>query len=104
MSSFILSEHYNNAVKAVIFNANGKILLQNLEERFKNKGFNNINLVTSAFQAPDFYRKCGYTEEFVRVNKVNPKFTKYFFIKYFEDDNQYQGIDSTNKVKKHDLS
>ena len=28
MSSFILSEHYNNAVKAVIFNANGKILLQ----------------------------------------------------------------------------
>ena len=39
----------------------GRLLLQALENHFKGKGFNNINLVTSAFQAPDFYKKCGYS-------------------------------------------
>jgi ribosomal protein S18 acetylase RimI-like enzyme len=47
----------------------GKKMLQALEERFKGKGFNNINLVTSAFNAPEFYKKCGFTAEFVRENK-----------------------------------
>jgi ribosomal protein S18 acetylase RimI-like enzyme len=70
----------------------GKKLLNELEKHFKGKGFNNINLVTSAFQAPEFYKKCGFTEEFVRVNKINPQFTKTFFVKYFEDKNQFQGI------------
>ncbi len=32
MSSYILSEHSNNAVKAIIFNANGKILLQKRDD------------------------------------------------------------------------
>lgn len=67
-------------------------LIQNLEERFKNKGFNNINLVTSAFQAPEFYKKCGFKLEFVRENFKNPKLTKYFFIKYFNDIVQTQGV------------
>jgi ribosomal protein S18 acetylase RimI-like enzyme len=67
-------------------------LIQNLEERFKNKGFNNINLVTSAFQAPEFYKKCGFKLEFVRKNFKNPKLTKYFFIKYFNDIVQTQGV------------
>jgi len=70
----------------------GKMLLQELEDRFKGKGFNNINLVTSAFNAPEFYKKCGFTIEFIRQNTKNPKLTKTFFIKYFEDEVQRQGI------------
>ncbi|WP_454780794.1 GNAT family N-acetyltransferase [Legionella sp. WA2022007384] len=70
----------------------GKILLQALEDQFQGKGFNNINLVTSAFQAPDFYKKCGFQVEFIRKNNQNPKLTKIFFIKYFKDENQKQGI------------
>lgn len=70
----------------------GKKLLQELESHFKGKGFNNINLVTSAFQAPGFYEKCGFQVEFVRINKKNPKLTKTFFIKFFNDDVQTQGV------------
>jgi|GEM_PF-237906 len=70
----------------------GKKLLQALENHFKGKGFNNINLVTSAFQAPTFYKKCGFAPEFVRENKENPKLTKTFFIKYFDDKTQTQGV------------
>lgn len=62
----------------------GRKLLQELENHFKGKGFNNINLVTSAFQAPEFYKKCGFTVEFIRNNIENPKLTKTFFVKYFE--------------------
>lgn len=40
-----------------------------LENHFKGKGFNNINLVTNPFQGPDFYMKCDYIKEFVRVDR-----------------------------------
>lgn len=70
----------------------GRKLLGDLEDRFKGKGFNNINLVTSSFQAPDFYKKCGFEVEFERVNKKNPKLSKTFFIKYFDDEVQHRGI------------
>jgi ribosomal protein S18 acetylase RimI-like enzyme len=70
----------------------GRMLLQSLESRFKGKGYNNINLVTSAFQAPEFYKKCGFDVEFVRTNKSNPSLTKTFFIKYFDDVEQKQGL------------
>ena len=70
----------------------GRQLLQELENHFKGKGFNNINLVTSAFQAPEFYKKCGFTVEFVRKNIKNPKLTKTFFVKYFDEEIQTQGI------------
>lgn len=70
----------------------GRKLLQELENHFEGKGFNNINLVTSAFNAPEFYKKCGFIAEFVRENKVNPKLTKTFFIKYFKNEYQTQGI------------
>lgn len=70
----------------------GKQLMFTLENKFKGKGFNNINLVTSAFQAPEFYKKCGFTAEFTRENKKNPKLSKTFFVKFFEDDVQTQGI------------
>jgi len=70
----------------------GRKLLQELENRFEGKGFNNINLVTSALNAPEFYKKCGFAVEFVRENKVNPQLTKTFFIKYFKNEYQTQGI------------
>jgi ribosomal protein S18 acetylase RimI-like enzyme len=70
----------------------GKKLLQELENHFRGKGFNNINLVTSAFQAPGFYEKCGYQIEFVRENKKNPKLTKTFFVKFFNEEIETQGI------------
>lgn len=70
----------------------GRQLLQALEGHFENKGFNNMNLVTSAFQAPEFYKKCGFIAEFVRENKVNPKLTKTFFVKYFKNQIQTQGM------------
>ena len=62
----------------------GKQLIENLVEHFKGKGFDNINCITCDYQAPDFYRKCGFTEEFVRINNKNPKFTMTFFIKFFD--------------------
>lgn len=70
----------------------GKKLLETLEQHFEGKGFNNINLVTSAFQAPDFYKKCGFTAEFTRENKKNPKLSKTFFVKYFANEVQNQGL------------
>jgi len=63
----------------------GKQLLTELGRRFKGKGLHYINLVTCAFQAPEFYEKCGYTVEFVRENIKNPKLTTTFFIKYFDE-------------------
>lgn len=70
----------------------GRKLMQALEEHFEDKGFNNMNLVTSEFQAPEFYKKCGFIVEFIRENKVNPKLTKTFFVKYFKNKKQTQGI------------
>ena len=61
----------------------GTKLIEQVEEHFKDKGFNNINLVTNEFQAPKFYEKCGFSLEFKRENKENPQLTKYFYIKYF---------------------
>jgi GNAT superfamily N-acetyltransferase/NTP pyrophosphatase (non-canonical NTP hydrolase) len=75
----------------------GRKLLQTLEDHFEGKGFNNINLVTNAFNAPGFYQKCGFIPEFVRVNKVNPKLTKTFFIKHFKNEVQTQGILNNEK-------
>ena len=74
----------------------GRKLLHALEEHFQGQGFNNINLVTSAFQAPEFYKKCGYSVEFIRINKQNPKLTKTFFIKYFNESIETQGIIARN--------
>jgi ribosomal protein S18 acetylase RimI-like enzyme len=49
----------------------GRQLLQALEKHFQGQGFNNINLVTSAFQAPEFYKKCGYSIEFTPFSTFN---------------------------------
>ena len=61
----------------------GTKLMEAVEEHFKNKGFENMNLTTYSFQAPEFYKKCGFEVEFIRESKQNPKLTKYFLVKYF---------------------
>ena len=63
----------------------GSKLIETVENYFRDKGFENINLTTYDFQAPEFYKKCGYEVEFVRENKEEPKLTKYFLVKYFND-------------------
>jgi GNAT superfamily N-acetyltransferase len=60
----------------------GRKLIEALEEHFKHSGLDNINTVSCAFQAPDFYKKCGFQVEFVRENNRNPKLTMTFLIKY----------------------
>ncbi len=60
----------------------GKMLVEAVENFFKDKDFENINLTTYEFEAPKFYQKCGYEVEFVRENKENPKLTKYYLIKH----------------------
>ena len=62
----------------------GTKLINEVEEYFKDSGFNNMNTCTNEFQAPKFYEKCGFELEFVRKNKDNPKLNKYFYIKYFK--------------------
>lgn len=61
----------------------GSCLLTTVENHFKDRGFDNINLTTYAFQAPEFYQKFGFQIEFIRENTENPKLTKYFLIKNF---------------------
>lgn len=70
----------------------GRQMLMALEDHFTGQGFNNINLCTSAFQAPEFYKKCGYHEEFTRTNQQHPKLSKSFFVKFFDDTVQTQGL------------
>ena len=76
ISDLIILEEYRNRHI-------GSRLIEAVENYFKNKEFKNINLSTYEFQAPEFYKKCGFRVEFVRENKVNPKLTKYFLVKYF---------------------
>ncbi len=76
ISDLIVLEEYRN--KHI-----GSKLIEKVENYFRNKEFENINLTTYAFQAPEFYQKCGYKIEFVRRNKENPKLDKYYLIKYF---------------------
>lgn len=62
----------------------GKALLNAVEIYFAEKNFYNISLVTNAFQAPEFYKKCGFKLEFIRKNSRNPKLNKYFFSKFLK--------------------
>ena len=61
----------------------GMKLMEKVEEYFKDKGFENMNLTTYNFQAPEFYKKCGFEVEYIRENKEDPKLNKYFLVKYF---------------------
>lgn len=70
----------------------GRTLLEALEARYKEQGYNNINLVTHQFQAVAFYLKCGFEVEFVRINKNQPKLTKTFFVKFFGAEPHTRGL------------
>ena len=70
----ILNEYRNQHI--------GTRLLETVENHYKGKNYDNINLTTYNFQAPEFYKKCGYELEFIRKNKSNPKLDKYYFVKY----------------------
>lgn len=61
----------------------GTKLVNAVEEYYKDKGFENINLTTYCFQAPEFYKKCGFQVEYIQKNRTNPKLTKYFLVKYY---------------------
>lgn len=76
ISDLIILEEYRN--KHI-----GSKLMETVENYYKDKGFENINLTTYGFQAPEFYKKCGFEVEFIRESKENPKLNKYFLVKYF---------------------
>ncbi len=76
ISDLIIYEKYRN--KHI-----GSKLLETVEKYHKDKGFENINLTTYAFQAPQFYKKYGFEIEFVRESKENTKLNKYFLVKNF---------------------
>ena len=71
----VLEEHRNKHI--------GMKLVETVENYFKDKGFENMNLSTYKFQAPEFYKKCGFKVDFIRENKGNEKLNKYFLVKYF---------------------
>ena len=58
----------------------GSKLVAAVEEAYAGKGYDKITLTTFGFQAPEFYKKLGYTLEFVREDK-DSKLSKYFYIK-----------------------
>ena len=62
----------------------GTRLLAAAEAFFTGKGFDNLNLTTYRFQAPEFYEKCGFALEFIRENPDCPALAKYFFVKEIE--------------------
>lgn len=75
INNLIVTEKYRK-------NGVGSKLLNSVFEQFDSKVFMCVSLCTFEFQAPKFYKKCGFKLEFVRENKKNPKLTKYFFVKY----------------------
>ena len=70
----------------------GKILMNEVWKKFKDKDYDNISLATARFQAPEFYKKCGYELEFIR-KKRNSKLDEFFFIKRFDKDTKSNPID-----------
>ena len=59
----------------------GTELIKRVEQEFTGRNFENINLTTFAFQAPEFYKKMGFEVEYVRKSS-DEKLTKYFLIKH----------------------
>ena len=59
----------------------GTELIKRVEQEFTGRNFENINLTSFAFQAPEFYKKMGFEVEHVRKSS-DEKLTKYFLIKH----------------------
>ncbi len=73
IGDLIIDENYRG-------NDIGTKLVRAVEDAYRGKGFTKITLTTFGFQAPDFYKKLGYSLEFVREDP-DPKLSKYFFCK-----------------------
>jgi len=58
----------------------GRQLVSTVEKAYQDKGYDVITLTTHGFQAPEFYKKLGYSVEFVREHK-DPRLSKYFLKK-----------------------
>ena len=58
----------------------GRQLVGTVEAAYRGKGYDVITLTTFGFQAPAFYKKLGYSVEFVRTF-ADPKLNKYFMKK-----------------------
>lgn len=58
----------------------GGRLVGAVEDCYRGRGYDVITLTTFGFQAPEFYKKLGYTVEFVRSGP-DPKLDKFFFKK-----------------------
>ena len=58
----------------------GSKLIKNVEDAYRNKGYNVLTLTTFAFQAPEFYKKLGFTVEFIR-RQDDSRLDKYFLKK-----------------------
>ena len=70
----------------------GTKLVRAVEENYKDKGYDKITLTTFGFQAPEFYKKLGYSLEFVREDK-DPKLSKYFYCKVLKDGKNGKDMD-----------
>ena len=73
IGDLIIDENYRG-------NDIGTKLVRAVENAYRGKGYTKITLTTFGFQAPDFYKKLGYSLEFVREDP-DPKLSKYFFCK-----------------------
>ncbi len=58
----------------------GSRLVRTVENTYRGKGYDIVTLTTFGFQAPEFYKKLGYTVEFIRESR-DPKLSKYFLKK-----------------------
>ncbi len=61
----------------------GSELIKRVEKEFSGQRYENINLTTYVFQAPEFYKSLGFEIEFVRKSS-DEKLTKYFLIKHLK--------------------
>lgn len=62
----------------------GSRLINEVENYCRDRGVSHITLNTYSFQAPEFYKKMGYTVEFISKSKIRKELDKYYFIKYLQ--------------------
>lgn len=62
----------------------GSKLIKEVENYCRDRGASHISLNTYEFQAPEFYKKMGYTVEFISKSKIRKELDKYYFIKYLQ--------------------
>lgn len=58
----------------------GSELIRTVEHAYSNRGYEKITVTTFGFQAPEFYKKLGYSLEYVREDR-DPMLSKYFYCK-----------------------